>query len=135
MILQNTATNLIEKDGKILLIKRGTPPQKGLWATPGGHVDPGETPEQAAQREANEEVGGVETEKKPFFVFVHDVPEGEERVGGVAHKHRCHAFRGRVIGEIMAGSDAAEFRWFTLEEAKKLKLTNYTERILKEVKG
>jgi 8-oxo-dGTP pyrophosphatase MutT (NUDIX family) len=35
--------------------KRGT--NAGQWALPGGRLDPGETPEQAALREAEEEVG------------------------------------------------------------------------------
>ena len=39
-------------DGKILMIYR-----KGWWDLPKGHVDPGETPEQAAVREVWEECG------------------------------------------------------------------------------
>jgi 8-oxo-dGTP diphosphatase len=45
-----------DKSGKILLLHR----QKGLkdqWETPGGKLEPGESPEQAAIRELKEEIG------------------------------------------------------------------------------
>lgn len=46
---------LVEKDGKILLIERKIFPPG--FALPAGHVDDGETYEQAAARELKEEVG------------------------------------------------------------------------------
>jgi 8-oxo-dGTP diphosphatase len=44
-------------DGDIVLIKRGHEPFAGQWAIPGGFVEYGETVEEAAVREANEETG------------------------------------------------------------------------------
>lgn len=44
-------------DGEIVLIKRGHEPFAGQWAIPGGFVEYGETVEEAAVREANEETG------------------------------------------------------------------------------
>lgn len=44
-------------DRRIVLIKRGKEPYKGLWALPGGGIEPGETDEEAALREAKEETG------------------------------------------------------------------------------
>ena len=43
--------------GRLLLIKRGHEPGKGLWSIPGGRVEPGETDEQAVIREVREETG------------------------------------------------------------------------------
>ncbi|HEX3564902.1 MAG TPA: NUDIX domain-containing protein [Acidimicrobiales bacterium] len=44
-------------EGSILLVRRGRPPQAGRWSVPGGHVEPGETPEAAVLRELTEETG------------------------------------------------------------------------------
>lgn len=46
-----------ERDGQVLLLQRGIPPARGKWVMPGGFVDRGETPEEAARRECLEEVG------------------------------------------------------------------------------
>ncbi len=43
--------------GRVLLLRRGIMPRIGQWTFPGGYVDLGETPEQAAVRETAEEVG------------------------------------------------------------------------------
>ena len=47
----------VEPDGRIWLLKRGFAPAKGLWTFPGGFVDLGESVEDAARREAREEIG------------------------------------------------------------------------------
>ena len=47
----------VEPDGRIWLLKRGFAPAKGLWTFPGGFVDLGESVEEAARREAREEIG------------------------------------------------------------------------------
>lgn len=46
-------------EGAFLLTRRGgrLPRHRGQWALPGGRLDPGETPEEAALRELAEEVG------------------------------------------------------------------------------
>jgi ADP-ribose pyrophosphatase YjhB (NUDIX family) len=44
-------------DGNLILLKRGFDPGKDLWTFPGGFVDLGESVEQAAVREAQEELG------------------------------------------------------------------------------
>ncbi|HIE17805.1 MAG TPA: NUDIX hydrolase [Dehalococcoidia bacterium] len=45
------------KDERFLLIKRGLPPKKGMWAFPSGFVESGETAEEACLRELQEETG------------------------------------------------------------------------------
>ncbi len=44
-----------DRRGRLLLIRRGTPPAKGEWALPGGYVDATESPSVAARRECLEE--------------------------------------------------------------------------------
>ena len=46
-----------ERDGKILVLKRAGGAAPGAWYTPGGVLDPGETPEECARRELAEETG------------------------------------------------------------------------------
>jgi ADP-ribose pyrophosphatase YjhB (NUDIX family) len=48
---------LVIDGGRVLLLRRGIEPQLGQWTFPGGYVDLGETPAQAATRETFEEVG------------------------------------------------------------------------------
>jgi ADP-ribose pyrophosphatase YjhB (NUDIX family) len=43
--------------GRLLLIRRGHAPRAGAWSLPGGRVEPGETIEQAVEREVREETG------------------------------------------------------------------------------
>ena len=43
--------------GRLLVIRRGHEPGRGLWSLPGGRVEPGETDAQAVVREMREETG------------------------------------------------------------------------------
>ena len=51
------ANVILVKDGKILLLLRRLGWKTGYWGPPGGHIDAGETPKQAAVRETYEEAG------------------------------------------------------------------------------
>jgi ADP-ribose pyrophosphatase YjhB (NUDIX family) len=43
--------------GRLLVIRRGHEPSRGLWSVPGGRVEPGESPAAAVEREVREETG------------------------------------------------------------------------------
>ncbi|MBU0680507.1 MAG: NUDIX hydrolase [Proteobacteria bacterium] len=62
-----TVDIIIHFHGGIVLIERKNPPHG--WALPGGFVDYGETLEQAASREAEEETGLKLTDLKQFHAY------------------------------------------------------------------
>ena len=47
----------VDDDGRVILLRRGFDPGRGLWTFPGGFVDLGESVAQAARRETQEELG------------------------------------------------------------------------------
>lgn len=51
------AVGILVNDGKVLLVRRGMNPGRGLWGMPGGYVDMGEVVEEAVAREVWEETG------------------------------------------------------------------------------
>jgi 8-oxo-dGTP diphosphatase len=100
-----------DPSGRLLLVRRGRPPSAGLWSVPGGRVEPGETPAQAAVREVREETG--------LDVTVGDLLATVE-IGDFV----VHDFAAEVLGgELRAGDDAADVRWCTFDEAALLPLT------------
>lgn len=49
------ALGVVAQGGEVLLVRRRSEPDAGLWGFPGGHVDLGETVGEAACREIREE--------------------------------------------------------------------------------
>jgi 8-oxo-dGTP diphosphatase len=110
-----TVDAVIERDEKILLIKRKNEPFKGDWALPGGFVEYGESTEDAIIREAKEETGLDITLKALLGVYS---KQGRDPRGHVV----SICYIATAIGEEMGGSDASDAAFFTFEEIKKLKL-------------
>jgi 8-oxo-dGTP pyrophosphatase MutT (NUDIX family) len=85
-----------------------------VWLQPGGHVDPGEHPADAALREVAEETGLRAAHALPgagpFHVDVHE--------GGRGHLHLDLRYLLRADGEPRPGADESpEVRWFGWDEA------------------
>ena len=59
---------LVNPNYEILLLKRAGETGKGMWALPGGYVDPDESPLEAAHRELREETSLVFIPLKLFDV-------------------------------------------------------------------
>lgn len=57
-------------DGKVLLGRRAIEPHRGKWEVPGGFIELGEHPADAARREAHEELGTEVTLVGLFGVYV-----------------------------------------------------------------
>jgi G:T/U-mismatch repair DNA glycosylase/ADP-ribose pyrophosphatase YjhB (NUDIX family) len=48
---------VVDPDDRVLLVRFDWPPERSVWAPPGGGLEPGETPEEAVARELREECG------------------------------------------------------------------------------
>lgn len=48
---------VLDPAGRLLLVRRGHEPSRGLWSVPGGRIEPGESAAAAVEREVREETG------------------------------------------------------------------------------
>lgn len=87
--------------------------QRILWSLPKGHIEEGETPEQAALREVKEETGIESTIDKSLGVIDFWFMAGGKRI----HK-TVHHFRFRESGGILMAqeSEVDEVAWFPLNQ-------------------
>jgi 8-oxo-dGTP diphosphatase len=103
--------------GRLLLIKRGHEPGKGLWSIPGGRIEPGESDEAALVREVREETGLVVTPgpligsvRRPAAQgSVFDIRDYAAEVSG---------------GALVNGDDADDARWVAPADLDGLPLTD-----------
>ncbi len=90
-------------NGKILLSRHR---ERATWETQGGHVEPGETPLQAARRELWEESGARDAELRPLFDYWAGDSETGRGASGVVYAAEI-----RELGELPE-SEMAEVRAF-----------------------
>lgn len=109
---------------EVLLIKRGNPPRKGQWSLPGGRLEWGESLHAGALRELAEETG-VEAE----ILGLVDVVDG---VMTTRHYIMIDYAARWTAGQPVAGDDAADARFFPLEEALAAVEWEETRRVIRE---
>lgn len=105
------AGSVVVKDGKILLCKRAIEPRKGYWTLPAGFMELGESVEEAAMREAQEEALADITIDR--LLAVYSVP----RIGQVQVMYRATLEGDFGIGpesEEVALYDWADIPWSDL---------------------
>lgn len=111
---------IIVQNGRILLVKRGVEPNKGLWSLPGGSIEPGETTDEALTREVEEE---THLKVEPGdLAAVHEVIklDGDKLL---FHYVIINKYAQPISGELQPGSDAADARWVSLDELHKYETT------------
>jgi ADP-ribose pyrophosphatase YjhB (NUDIX family) len=109
---------VVDTSGKLgLLIGRrdlkDSTGQRILWSLPKGHIEEGETPEEAALREVQEETGIVSVIEKSLGVIDFWFMAGGKRI----HK-TVHHYLFRENGGVLAAqeSEVDEVAWFPLPE-------------------
>ncbi|MDY6876115.1 MAG: NUDIX domain-containing protein [Chloroflexota bacterium] len=101
---------LRENDLQVLLIKRGHPPFKEMWAIPGGFMDIAESPEDAALRELGEETGVRDVYLEQLYTFGDPGRDPRGRTITVAY----FALVTAAAIHPRAGDDATEARWWSV---------------------
>src|SRR4029077_11867097 len=117
-------------ENRVLLIRRGQSPLVGEWALPGGVLECGETLREAAIREAREETGLVVQAGEMLGVYER-VIRGDQ--GRVRYHYVLIDFLCRPVGgDVKAGSDAADVRWFARDELPALNLADDTNDVVRK---
>jgi len=118
---------------RVLLVRRGRPPAENLWAIPGGKVRLGESLQQAAEREIQEETGIRIRAGAPVFTFDHVErdPQGCIRF----HYIIVDLAAEYMEGEILPGDDALEAAWVDAARLEQLQVSRQTRRLLREYYG
>ena len=116
-----TASGLVIREGRVLLIFH---PYIKAWFQPGGHIDDGESPIDAAIREVYEETGvickPIDRYLDPIDIDLHEIPANPLK-GESAHLHIDLLFLLDVVGE---GESAERIQktWLSVEEVSNTRL-------------
>ncbi len=102
---------ILERDGRVLLARRGREPRRGFWDLPGGFLHETESAAEGLRREFREETG---LEIEPLHLLRIDIePYGDRYVFSVT-------WLVRGDGEPVAADDVDELRWFGPDELPEL---------------
>ena len=119
-------------EGRILLVKRASPPGKGFWAIPGGLVELGETVREAAERELLEETGISVRARDAFYLFDFIDRDAD---GTIRYHYVIVDFLADYLGgEPRAADDVSDARWLSPAEAAAMNLSPTTRKLLEQVK-
>ena len=98
----------------VLLVQRGIEPYKGRWAFPGGFLKMDESAEEGVLRELQEETGLEGAFIRQFHTFTEPQRDPRERVITIAFYALVR------MQDVKGGDDAADARWFALDEVPHL---------------
>ncbi len=120
--LRHSVRAIVLDERDRILLCRFTAPEAVVWGTPGGGIEPGETPHAALRRELREEIGLV-LDGSPPHVWHRKVvaPGYVQGYDGAIHDYflvRTTAFRpaGALSSTELAAENITGFRWWPLPE-------------------
>lgn len=105
---------------RVLLVKRRNEPYKDCWAFPGGFMEIDEDLKTCARREVMEETGMALGEVFQFRSYSAVDRDPRERVITVVH------FAFEAPAEVKGSDDAAEARWFDIDNLPELAFDHRT---------
>lgn len=119
---------VIVDQGRVLLVKRGSPPLLGEWSLPGGVVELGETLRAAVEREALEETGLIVKAGEVLEVLDRIIPgkDSSPQYHYVLIDFLCVV----TGGTLCAGGDAADVCWASEKELRKFKLERLALKVI-----
>jgi ADP-ribose pyrophosphatase YjhB (NUDIX family) len=121
---------VVHKGGRVLLVKRAFPPNKGRWAFPGGLVELGESASDAAKREILEETG-LKVKVEDLIDVALDIERDKDskiRFDYVLVDYLATPVRGRV----KLNAESTDYGWFSEKEVKKLPMSVPTRAALEK---
>lgn len=123
--------SVIVSRGKVVLVRRGSNPDYGLWSIPGGLVNPGETLREACARESFEETGIVVEVKEPLEILDRIVYDdgGRVKYHFVIIDYRADPKGGRL----KASTDAMEAIYVDFKDLKNYQITETVKNLLRKV--
>ena len=98
---------VLRRDGRVLLVRRAHAPLAGEWTLVGGHVEPGESLEDAVVREVREETA-LDVVVERVLEVVAIAREGHHYE---IHEHLCRPRDDARADTLSAGSDALDACW------------------------
>jgi 8-oxo-dGTP diphosphatase len=126
------AAAVIVREGKILIIQRGFPPNEKKWSIPGGVIEIGEPAREAAVREVREETGlGVRIDG--IVDVVDNIIYEGKRVK--YHFVNCDFLAEYVSGDVKTNEEVLEYAWIEegdMEEYDMTKGAAYVIRLVFE---
>jgi len=120
---------VILDQGRVVLVKRKFPPLAGEWSIPGGRLKIGETQREGVVREAREETGLTVDPVELLGVYDRLLRDEAGRI--LYHYVLIDFLCQRIAGELQAGGDADDARWFSQEEIRKLTLMEDTADVIR----
>jgi 8-oxo-dGTP diphosphatase len=121
---------VVIRDGRALLIKRGSAPLKDQWSIPGGTLELGESIQEGVRRELLEETG-IEVrvgELIEVFDRIFRDDAGKIQYHFVIVDYLCEA----ISGEARAASDVTDVAWVKEEDLWNYKLTEAATRVIRK---